>query len=263
MKTFTLVSVAVAVALAAPAGAAGLRTCVPAGATALASAAPHQLYRYLRGPITACQGSRTPAELGGWADDSKPPLPWPRTTRVVALQGDCAALSDFQATAYGGSGGVTAFNLRTGTSWPLGAYGSSALGGSQWSTPVFAPDCSATWTVTETGLGANAETRTESVAAPADAATLSLRPGSRPRLRRATLTIDRSQRVRLRVNVDRAPRAVTAVVAGVRIAVRTTAQTTTLTLPRRRLVAGWRYVVTIVACDDGCATSTTRVRLLR
>lgn len=261
ISSFALAAVAAALALPPAASAAG--SCVPAGATALGSASPHQLYRFLRGPITACDGTRPPVELGGWEDDTKPPLAWPRTTRVSALQGDCAALSDFDASAYGGAGVVTAYNLKTGTSWQLDTYVANQFGQVSIRPPSFSADCSATWTVTEQ-VGKTVMRHDEALAAPADAAPLPAHPGVRPVPRRTPTLSRRTGRVRVRVTLNREARGLTVVVGGKRVAVAHPPQTTSVALSAsasRGFVRGKSYRVVVTACDDGCATSTYRVPL--
>lgn len=265
MRIPAFVFLAALVAAVPAAGAAETGRCVPAGAARLAGAPPHHLYRFLRGPVTACDGSGAPVELGGWADDSKPPLPWPRVTRALALSGSCVALSDFQATAYGGTGQVFAVDLRSRTTWPLGSYSAGAFGSTSFGPIVFGTDCSATWTVTEKPLNDVPTTREASVAPPSNAPRLAAHPGVRPRAQRApVLSRTPAGRLTVRVALDRAPRAVTVVVAGTSAAILTTSRSPRVTLPARRTRAlrpGRRYPVTVIACDDGCATGRFRVAL--
>jgi len=250
-------------ALCGTAPAAGAKTCVPAGATALASAPPHELYRFLRGPITACDGSSPPLELGGWADDTKPPLAWPRTTRVTALGGDCAALADFNASAYGGDGVVTAYNLQAGTSWPLGTYVANTFTRTSFGPPAFGAACSATWTVTEES-GKTVIRHDETLAAPAEAAAVAAHPGTRPKPRRAPSLTRSGGRVRVGVALNAEARGVTVIVGGKPISAAHPPQTLTLALSSsasRSLRRGSRYPVAVTACDDGCATTSYRVTL--
>jgi hypothetical protein len=231
----------------------------------LRSDSSYSLYRYLRGPITACRGGSRHLELGGWHDDSKPPLPWPRRTRVVTGGGHCIALSEFRGTPYGGTNAVTVFDLKAGTSWSLGTYSVSQFTSSQMEALSLSADCSAAWIVREATVGGPTTRQPQSQPAPADADRLSRRRGVRPEVRRVSpLSRDRLLRVALRVRLSRAPRAVTAVIGGKRTAIRTTATSTRLRLSRRdsrSFKAGRRYAITVIACADGCAVTRFRAAL--